>query len=296
MRHLLFSAALALLAAPASAQDVAGSADHPLVGRFEGSVITHHESREFDEVRVASGAGAVTRVEGAVTRIAYRYPEDTALLQIARNFERALTDRGFEVALSCDQSDCGRINYEVEQFGNSTAWADAFNYRYVMATRRAAEGVTHATLFLSENNGTAYSVVTVTEEEAMEFRMIDAAEMASEIGETGRVALHGIQFDYDAATIRPESAPVIAEMAAFLSANPDLSVVIVGHTDNQGSMEYNLGLSARRAQAVHDALARDHGIAPDRMAHAGAGFLAPVAPNTTEQGRALNRRVEMIAR
>ncbi|MEM6422402.1 MAG: OmpA family protein, partial [Pseudomonadota bacterium] len=90
--------------------------------------------------------------------------------------------------------------------------------------------------------------------------------------------------------------PTLAEMAAFLTANPDLSVVIVGHTDNQGSMEYNLGLSARRAEAVRNALISQHGIDAGRMSHAGAGFLAPVAANTTEAGRALNRRVEIIAR
>ncbi len=297
MRAALLSLCLLFgFLAKAHAQDVAGSADHPLVGRFEGSTIHAYEAREFDEVAVARTPGDVTRVEGAVTRLAYEYPPETALVQITRNFEQALEGRGFEILLSCDQGDCGDINYDVEQFGNSPSWASRFDYRYVMATRESAEGIAHVSLFLSINNGIARSVVTVTEEEAMAFRMVDAAEMQASIGETGRVALYGIQFDTDEARIKPESEPTLAEMAAFLTANPDLQVVIVGHTDNQGSMAYNLGLSARRAEAVASALQADHGIAADRMAHAGAGFLAPVAPNTTADGRALNRRVEMIAR
>ncbi len=296
MRRSLFIL-WALLAAPAFAQDVEGSADHPLVGRYEGSTIRAYEAREFDQVSVARAKDEVGKVEGAVTRLSYAYPPETALVQIARNFVLALEDKGFDILLNCDsRGECGAISYDVEQFGNSPSWADSFNFRYVMGTREGAEGVVHATLFLSENNGNALSVVTVTEEEAMAFRMIDAAEMQSEISETGRVALYGIQFDTDEATIKPESEPTLAEMAAFLTANPGLSVVIVGHTDNQGSMEYNLGLSARRAEAVRDALVSQHGIAADRMTHAGAGFLAPVATNTTEAGRALNRRVEIIAR
>ena len=291
-----FVAATLAGAAPAIAQDVEGSADHPLIGRFEGSRILAYETREFDEVAVAQAAGTVDTVEGRVTRLSYGYPPETSLVHISRNFEQALEAEGFEIRLSCDEDDCGGINYDVEQFGNSGAWASRFDYRYVMGTRTSAEGVVHATLFASINNNNAFSVVTVTEEEAMTFRMIDAAAMQAEVSETGRVALYGIQFDTDEATIRPESEPTLAEMAAFLSANPDLQVVIVGHTDNQGSMEYNLALSARRAEAVRNALASVHGIAADRMAHAGAGFLAPVAPNTTEQGRALNRRVEIIAR
>ncbi|WP_158599028.1 OmpA family protein [Rhodophyticola porphyridii] len=296
IRLLRLASAFVCLTAPALAQDIAGSADHPLVGRFDGSVIRAYETREFDEVHLARAPGEVSTVEGAVTRLSYAYPAETSLVQVVRNFEQALEGRGFDILLSCDQADCGRISYDVEQFGNSPAWADAFNYRYVMATRDGPEGAAHVSLFLSVNNGNVLSVVTVTEEEAMAFRMIDAAEIQSAIGETGRVALYGITFDTDQATIRAESAPTIAEMAAFLAANPDLQVVIVGHTDNQGTMEYNLALSARRAAAVADALARTHGIAAARMAHAGAGFLAPVAVNTTAEGRALNRRVEMIAR
>ncbi|QBY01949.1 OmpA family protein [Rhodophyticola sp. CCM32] len=297
MTHLLRLTVLLLcFAAPAFAQDVAGSADHPLVGRFDGSTIRSYETQEFDEVHVARTAGEVSTVEGAVTRLSYAYPAETSLLQITRNFEIALEDRGFDILLSCDQDDCGRINYDVEQFGNSPSWADAFNYRYVMASRTGPESTAHVSLFLSVNNRNTYSVVTVTEEEAMAIRMIDAAEMQSSIGDTGRVALYGITFDTDQATIRPESAPTIAEMGAFLATNPDVRVVIVGHTDNQGAMAYNLALSAQRAEAVVAALRDDHGIEADRMAHAGAGFLAPVAVNTTAEGRALNRRVEMIAR
>ncbi len=285
-----------LLGVPVNAEDAAGSKDHPLVGRFEGSEITAYETREFDEVSIAREARKTETVEGAVTRIAYLYPADIALVQIHRNFEAAVKANGLELLLSCDQKDCGKINYDVDQFGNSPSWADAFNYRYVLAARPGDQGMIYAALFLSMNNGRARSVVTVVEETEMAFRMIDAAEMQASISNTGSVALYGVRFDTDEAIIKPESEPTLEEMAAFLKANAALSVVVVGHTDNQGSMEYNLALSAERAEAVRDALAGRYGIAGERIAHAGAGFLAPVASNATEAGRALNRRVELIAR
>ena len=125
--------------------------------------------------------------------------------------------------------------------------------------------------------------------------MIDAAQMQSEISLTGRVALYGIYFDTDSAAIKPESAGTLAEIARLLGAAPDLDVIIVGHTDNQGGLEYNLDLSQARARSVHDALAAQHGIAADRMQFAGVGYLAPVATNATAEGRALNRRVEIVA-
>lgn len=282
-----------MLALPATAQDIEGSADHPLVGRYQGSVIYSYDTQEFDEVSLAASAGQVEKAEGAVTRIGYVYPEGASNLQIARNFEQALTEKGFEVMLSCDQDDCGGINYDVEQFGGAGSWNSRFDYRYVLAKREGAEGTVQASLFLSEGNK---GLVAVVEAQPMAFRMIDASEMQSAISDTGRVALYGIHFDTDEATIKPDSQPTLDQIAELLTANPGLQVVIVGHTDNQGSMEYNLGLSARRAEAVRSALISQHGIAADRMAHAGAGFLAPVAANTTEAGRALNRRVEIIAR
>jgi outer membrane protein OmpA-like peptidoglycan-associated protein len=119
--------------------------------------------------------------------------------------------------------------------------------------------------------------------------------MAKGLGETGHIALYGIYFDTDKAVIKPESAPTLAEIAKLLTGQPELHVFIVGHTDNQGAYDYNMGLSQRRAAAVAAALAKSYSIAPGRMKTAGVGFLSPVGSNTTEQGRALNRRVELVS-
>jgi OmpA-OmpF porin, OOP family len=119
--------------------------------------------------------------------------------------------------------------------------------------------------------------------------------MAKGLGDKGHVALYGIYFDTDKAVIKPESKPTLDEIAKLLRGQPQLGVVIVGHTDSQGNYDYNMELSRRRAEAVAAELTRSYQIAAARLRTAGVGFLAPVGSNATDDGRALNRRVELVA-
>ncbi len=123
---------------------------------------------------------------------------------------------------------------------------------------------------------------------------VDAAAMAKEVAATGHVALYGIYFDTNKTDIKPESAPALDEIAKFLKQDPKVTVYVVGHTDNVGGYESNMGLSQRRAEAVVKELTTKYGIAATRLKAAGSGPLAPVAPNGTEDGRAKNRRVELV--
>ncbi len=125
---------------------------------------------------------------------------------------------------------------------------------------------------------------------------LSAAEMLQEIDANGHVSLYGIYFDIDEATIKAESGPTLATIAELLQEQPDLELWVVGHTDGQGTLEHNMDLSRRRAAAVVRALASDHGIAAGRLAGHGVGPLAPVASNATAEGRAENRRVELVRR
>jgi outer membrane protein OmpA-like peptidoglycan-associated protein len=126
-------------------------------------------------------------------------------------------------------------------------------------------------------------------------KMIDAAAMAKGLGETGHIALYGIYFDTDKAEMKPESRPTLDEIASLLMGQPDLKVIIVGHTDSQGGYDYNMDLSKRRAAAVAAELQAAYRIAPERLGTAGVGYLAPVGSNASDSGRALNRRVELVA-
>lgn len=108
------------------------------------------------------------------------------------------------------------------------------------------------------------------------------------------MAIYGIYFDTNSAEIKPESKPALEEIGKLLRNNPDLKLLVVGHTDNVGDFDFNLQLSQRRAEAVVRALVREQGVAVSRLRSHGVSFAAPVATNDDEEGRAKNRRVELV--
>ena len=124
--------------------------------------------------------------------------------------------------------------------------------------------------------------------------VVEASEMEKAFAREGKIAVYGFYFDFDKADLKPESQPQVEELATLLQDNPDLKILVVGHTDGLGGMDYNLSLSQARAQAVAARLSSGYSIDPKRITAAGAGMMAPVATNQTEDGRAKNRRVEIV--
>ncbi len=124
--------------------------------------------------------------------------------------------------------------------------------------------------------------------------MEDTITIGERLTRDGRVAIYGIYFDSDKADLKPESDPVIDAIGQLLTDNPDLELAIIGHTDITGPHEHNLDLSKMRANAVVNAIVNKHGVERGRLYPAGAGFLIPIAPNSTDEGKALNRRVELV--
>ena len=119
-------------------------------------------------------------------------------------------------------------------------------------------------------------------------------DFSQTITSTGKFVTHGILFDTDSDRIKPESAAVIQSIARGLEANPDLKVEIDGHSDSTGIAQHNMDLSKRRAEAVKTVLVSQFGIDASRLTTAGFGSSKPVAPNTTPDGKAQNRRVEFV--
>ena len=124
--------------------------------------------------------------------------------------------------------------------------------------------------------------------------MANAGAMGNDINTTGHVAVYGIYFETGKSEIKPESDASISEIAKLLKNNGALNVYVVGHTDNVGSFDSNMKLSKDRADAVVKGLAGKHGIAAARLKPYGVASLAPVTSNGTEDGKAKNRRVELV--
>jgi outer membrane protein OmpA-like peptidoglycan-associated protein len=289
----------------AGAQDAAGSADYPDVGRFDGSEIIRYEVDNFALTTLATGAvqseadveSTTLSVEGKVTRILYRVPPGVSALEVFRNFEGAIEGASFESIFSGTPAEIDTYTF---QYRHPVEIVDAISISneiyYLSARKQVAGSETYLSLLVSPHSGGDGQRVRLiaAETKAMETQMVDAAGMQSAILETGRVALYGIYFDTDSATISAESAPTLTEIATFMANAPDVDIIVVGHTDSAGGYEYNMSLSERRASAVVTTLVNDYSVAAERLTSAGVGYLAPAATNDTEEGRGLNRRVELV--
>ncbi len=306
-----FAAAFAALAvaalvpalAAAQTRDVPGAKDYAGIGRFKGSVVTGFDVKDFDAARLQGApfrdgkATDARRLEGRVTRIAYRTGKGPSIIEVMRNFESQLAKAGFATLLACDTDACGGIPFieAIDALPVPQMWMDGFNYRYFAGRKVDGGREIYASVVVSENNRDIYAQLTVAEAGAIENKMVDAAAMAKGLRETGRIALYGIYFDTDRAEVKPESRPTLEQIAKLLTAQVGLNVFIVGHTDNQGPFAYNLDLSRRRAEAIAAELVKNYRIGAPRLRTAGVGLLAPAGSNATEAGRALNRRVELVA-
>jgi outer membrane protein OmpA-like peptidoglycan-associated protein len=123
---------------------------------------------------------------------------------------------------------------------------------------------------------------------------VDAASLANDINRTGHASVYGIYFDTGKADIKPESDATLKEIAKLLQGDAKLKLYVVGHTDNQGALDLNMDLSRRRADAVLAALTTKYAVPAGRLRAYGSGPYAPVASNDREDGRAKNRRVELV--
>jgi OmpA-OmpF porin, OOP family len=313
--------------ATANAPDIAGARDYPGLPRFRGSAIVGYQALAFDMFRLPTGPAErdassnwqipnVLALEGKVTGHVYVLPPGTASLEVFRNYQNALRTAGFTTLFTCDGDDaCGdggilaqyvyAGSHIMQNSGIRSAQAAMYGSDiHFLSAKRSAEGRdTYVSLLVAKESAMgggdtdSISVVLhVIEPKPMDGSMVfvDAAKMASDIASSGHVALYGIYFDTDSATVKPESDPALKEIAALLNKGPGLKVYVVGHTDTQGGYDYNMGLSARRSRAVAEALVSRFGITPDRLRAAGVGFLSPVATNATDEGRAKNRRVELV--
>jgi len=148
--------------------------------------------------------------------------------------------------------------------------------------------------------GVKYNVLRlITNAEAMplisNFRFaVGAPDMRNKLITEGKLVTYGIYFDSGSDKIKPESAGTLKMISDVLKENPTVGITIVGHTDSDGDDAKNLDLSKRRAVSVKNVLSSEYGIEASRLQTDGKGETVPVAPNTSLEGKARNRRVELI--
>jgi outer membrane protein OmpA-like peptidoglycan-associated protein len=254
----------------AADQDGKNSKDHPLLSRMPGFHISEYKENDFNSHRFIGQDKKQVSVEGHKYYIEYRLDKGAAEpgeLKIRRNIQDALKKIGGNVIFDDNFNKTSTI---VLQKDGKETWVEVRSYNNMYR-------------------------LTIVEKEIMKQEVVANAEaMGNDINATGHVSIYGIYFDTGKAEIKPESDAAITEISKLLKNSADLKVYVVGHTDNVGSFDSNMKLSKDRADAVAKALSGKHGIAAARLISNGVGPLSPVKSNDSEEGRAKNRRVELV--
>lgn len=262
---------------PALAQeDKEGCRDHPLFTRLSGYYLRHCEEKEFDAYEFYDPATKEkVTVEGRTYVYHYYVKEELkgkkTQIQVARNYTNAITRIGGSFY---DKGRSSRVDMKVVK-GDKEIWISLYQDNW---------------------KGNLYYLTIVEKETMVQEVVADAKALAQDISTTGRVAVYGIYFDTGKAEVKPESDPALKEIAKLLSEDVKLKLYVVGHTDNVGEFDYNMNLSQARADSVVKILVSKYGIDANRLKSHGVGPLVPVTSNKTEDGRALNRRVELVER
>ena len=269
-------------------------------------------------------------LEGELTRLVYLLPDNRSPIEVLRNYQDILVKGGGEVLFQCKGDDCGGASNRASAGGGGdTSLTMYFFHEKTLKDAEFSNGKCALTSPIADqryftgrmpvDGGDAYlavqtftitdpgnycgafktrtvAVVQLLEPKARDQKMVvvKAEDMAKSIDSSGKIALYGILFDTDKADLKPESDPSLQEIAKLLKSTPALNVVIVGHTDNTGQFDYNVDLSKRRAGAVVAALVKRFQVPADRLKSAGVGMVAPTSPNTSDEGKAKNRRVEIV--
>jgi outer membrane protein OmpA-like peptidoglycan-associated protein len=307
MKRIAVIAFLLGLASPAWAGlKVSG---HPLVKPYTGSRAWKSDVVQYTRFAVPTGKfswdGTLRRdvpassvvVRGKLTAIEYKTPKKRSVLEIQENYEQALRQGGFRILFSCLGRDCskrgGPARFKTSWLHQITLGADYSGL--ISAKLERPDGDVYVVIATDQHN--AFTNMYVIEAKPMQTGMVkvDADALLKDIDRTGHAAIYGIYFDTNKAEVKPESKQALGEIAKLLNSRPKLKLYVVGHTDNVGTLEYNMDLSRRRAAAVVAVLVKDYGIARARLHPAGVGPLSPVLANSSDAGRAKNRRVELVA-
>lgn len=269
----------ALLANAAWAQDDNPDArEHKDIPRMPGYYLYESNVKKFDAfeftVRADADGNSVTEPkEGAVHTINYREKEGTEVspLQIFRNYENAF-----------------------KKAGGTLVWRDKATSNQAEGTFKFAKGKGVRWVSLKVyDEGDGYDFVVLDEQQMQQEIEVSAVQMADSLAKHGFIALYGIHFETGKDALQPDSEPLLAEIASLLKQQAKLKLSIEGHTDNVGSAQSNEALSQKRAEAVKRWLV-GKGVDAKRLATRGHGPAMPIADNRLEEGRAKNRRVELV--
>jgi OOP family OmpA-OmpF porin len=281
-----------------------------LVRPVEGTKVHHNETVGYGRSKFVTGPAvkgaisAVAALEGKTSEISYTGTSKNSPFEIFSVYKNYLKQNKYEIVFACEKAECGEgfkgLWYGLnpfERLGDATPilHASEGNQHYIAAKKNIAGKDTYVSVlvFIAGWWNIPLYIVNVAQPGGLETDVVPASKIAEAMLNEGRIAMYGITFDSGKSEIKPESEGTLAELAAFLKADGGVFYV-VGHTDGEGSLADNMNLAQARAAAVKGALTGKYGVPAALLSAHGAGPLSPLAANSTEEGRALNRRVEIV--
>lgn len=282
------------------------------------AVLAGERAATFAEISLPNGAfqnGSVPveKVEGNVTLQAWHLrSEGLTTLQILAPLRDQLSDDGFEIVYQCMADECGGFDfrYAMEVLPEPTMHIDLGDFHYLLARRNGGKDAEYLSLVVSRSSVTGFVQITQVSNDGktLDTRVSTAttkgdtsgtgvkplASLATRLEDRGRAVLNDLAFATGSSTLDQGPFGSLEELAAYLKDHPEKSVTLVGHTDAEGDLGGNIALSKRRAESVRAFLTDTLGVPTSQVAAEGVGYLAPLASNLTDQGRATNRRVEAV--
>jgi outer membrane protein OmpA-like peptidoglycan-associated protein len=250
--------------------------DTPYFSGMPNYTIYDGEDIEFDSYNFFNGKNC-TAVEGKKLKRIYTLKEDaqkSSVIQIMRNYANSVRNMG------------GTVIFEGEPQNADCADNNGLN----MIVGKVIKGGNEMWVEVASLGGDDYSLTIVLKE--LMKQDVTASDMFDALNRDGHIALY-INFDTGKSIIRDESKPIIEQIVKMMKSNPVLKLSVEGHTDNVGSPVSNKSLSEERAKSVVSAIV-SQGIGADRLSLVGHGQDKPIADNNTEEGKAKNRRVELV--
>jgi len=289
------------------------------IGLPPGAVLTDEEVEPYGSVSLPwgpypdDGVLPVIEAEGTVARRAYEIGSGALTsLQLLVPLREQLTRQGFAEVYSCEDDICGGYDFRfaLDLLPAPAMYVDLGDYRYYLGARDGEDGREHVSIVTSRGNAEGFVHITevapttaalILPEVEVEVSsapppapVASGAPLEGQLLEAGHAILDGLAFPSGSASLAEDAYPSLRAVAAFLEENPTAVVSLVGHTDSVGGLDANTRLSRDRARAVRTRLIGAYDLDPDRILAEGAGFLAPRASNLTPEGRAANRRVEVV--
>lgn len=242
-----------------------------------------------------TGVPSVQWVGTQVDRV-YHSPITKPPSAIMADISMQLQDRGYDVILACVDRSCGGFGFrfKVPIVAAPHMYVDLGNYAFVSAT---LDNKTALFAMISQTQQTTHiqlSEISKSAPATVEIQTPVTLSLAQNLDQDGVHILGDLEFTSGSSALAQGSYTSLQALARYLADHPNATIALVGHTDAQGTLAANVGLSESRAKAVRDLLAEQFGIAPARMTAHGVGYLAPVTTNATQEGRAENRRVEVV--